>query len=555
MRRGWSGTLLVVGGLLTGAAPVGAQDPAAGFLESNLATGALPSARWPDMADARAVLDTFYAARGYAPIWDRGAGFDEAAYAAIAALRASAERGLDPRDYDVTLLDSLALAPPDANPAHRAERDLLLTLAVTRYLRDLRDGRVALTPFGHLKAKIPAPEDAALLQRATDGEPIEALAREVEPHLAQYRNLLRLLSYYRALADTFRFHRLVQATVRPGRPYAGSAELRRRLVAFGDLDTAAVTTPGRYDSTLAAAVRHFQVRHALTPDGVLGASTRQALGVSPRTRVTQLILALERLRWLPPLEGSRLVVVNIPAFELFAFDSIGGTGTPTLRMPVVLGSAFDHQTPVLLQALQAVQFRPYWNVPAEIFRREYLPRLAADPLLLRKSHMEILGARDSVLGDSVTAKELRELQTPRLRVRQRPGPWNALGATKFSFVNSYDVYLHGTPDTQAFRRARRDASHGCIRVRDPAKLAEWVLDGSGWGRGAIDSAMTGTADTVRAEPIFETSVLIFYTTAAAMPDGEARFYEDIYTHDRDLVRQLRVRQQLSGRTPAVPGPS
>lgn len=541
--RGWARTLAIVGGLLHGVAPVAAQDPAAGFLESNLATGALPSARWPDMSDARAVLDTFYAARGYAPIWDRGAGYDEAAYAAIAALRAAGERGLDPADYDSWRLDSLALLAPDQNPAHRAERDLLLTLAVTRYLRDLRDGRVALTPFGHLKTKIPVPEDAALLARAAAGEPMESLAREIEPHLAEYRNLLHVLSYYRALADTFQFHRLAQATVRPGRPYAGTAELRRRLIAFGDLDTTAVATLGQYDSILAGGVKHFQLRHALTPDGVLGEDTRRALDVPPAVRVTQLVLALERLRWLPPLDGPRLLVVNIPAYELFAFDSIGGTGTPTLRMPVVLGSAFDHQTPVLLQSLQMVQFRPFWNVPAPIFRKEYLPRLGADPLLLRKAHMEVLGPRDTILGDSVTRATLRGLRAGQFRVRQQPGPWNALGPTKFSFVNAYDVYLHGTPDTQAFRHARRDASHGCIRVQDPARLAEWVLEGSTWGRGAIDSAMAGTADTVRAEPIFETAVLIYYATAAAMPDGEARFYEDIYSHDADLVRQLKVRQR------------
>ena len=537
-----AGALLLCGGLLLGAVPAVAQDPAAGFLESNLATGSLPSARWPDMADARAVLDTFYAARGYAPIWDRGAGYDEAARAAIVALRAAAERGLDPRDYDSPRLDSLALLPADPNPAHRAERDLLLTLAVTRYLRDLRDGRVALTPFGHLKTEVPVPADTALLSRAALGEPIESLAREVEPHLAQYRNLLTLLARYRALADTFRYRRLVPATVRPGRRYAGVAELRRRLIAFGDLDTTTALVPGVYDSALAVGVRRFQLRHALIPDGVLGPGTWQALRVTPATRVRQLVLALERLRWLPPLDGPRLLVVNIPGFELFAFDSIGGTGAPVLEMPVVIGDSFDHRTPVMLQPLRQVEFHPYWNVPRQILKDEILPLLAADSLYLRKARMEIVGARDTVLGDSLTPGRLRGLERGWLRVRQRPGPWNALGLTKFTFPNRADIYLHGTPDTAAFRRARRDLSHGCIRVQDPPALAEWVLAGSTWDRVRIDSALAGTADTVRALVTRPTDVLIFYTTAVAMPDGQARFYQDIYGHDPELIRQLRTRR-------------
>ena len=157
--------------------------------------------------------------------------------------------------------------------------------------------------------------------------------------------------------------------------------------------------------------------------------------------------------------------------------------------------------------------------------------------------MEIVGARDTVLGDSLTPARMRGLTRGWFRVRQRPGPWNALGLTKFTFPNRADIYLHGTPDTALFRRARRDLSHGCIRVQDPPALAEWALAGSPWDRARIDSALAGNADTVRAQVTRPTSVLIFYTTAVAMPDGQARFYDDIYGFDPSLVRQLRVRQR------------
>jgi murein L,D-transpeptidase YcbB/YkuD len=536
--------LMALFGCLT-SAPLVAQDPVAPFLRAAIEVGSLSIGGRSDFTAHRPFLDSLYRARGDAPAWDGKDGYDEIARAAIAALRASAERGLIPGDYDVPLLDSIAAAGSDPDPFRRAERELLLTLAILRYLRDLRDGRVALTPFGHLKAEVPIPTDVALLARAAAGTPIESLAREVEPHLAQYRHLLRELARFQALADTFRFRSLAPGSARIGQRYAGTQELRRRLIAYGDLGVESVEGPeDRFDSTLAAGLRRFQGRHALTPDGVLGPATRAALQVRPATRVRQLVLALERLRWLPPLEGSRLLVVNIPAYELFGFDSIGGTGEPALRMPVVIGNAFDHRTPVMLQPLTTIEFHPFWNVPRSILREEILPLVAADSLYLRRARMEVVGPRDSVWGDSVTPEIGRGLARGRFRVRQRPGPWNALGLTKIIFPNTADVYLHGTPDTAAFRRARRDLSHGCIRVHDPARLSEWLLRGTVWDRARIDATLAGEQDTVRATIAVPSRVLLYYATAAATPQGEALFYEDIYGQDRPLLAALAARGRV-----------
>ena len=534
---------LCAAALLGIAVPVGAQDPASFFLRAAIDQGSLPLSRYPDFSALRPFLDSLYRGRDDDLVWDRKDGYGEIAHAAIVALRASAERGLLPRDYDVALLDSIAEAAPDPDPFRRSERDLLLTLAVLRYLRDLRDGRISMTPFREIKTEIPIPTDVGLLTRAASGTPIEQLAREVEPHVAQYRNLLTQLAKYRALADTFRYRPLAAGTVRPGQRFAGTRELRRRLIAFGDLPVDAPAAGVRYDSLLAEGVKRFQLRHALDADGVLGMGTRAALNVTPAARVRQIVLALERLRWLPPLDGPRLLVVNIPAFELFAFDSTGGRGAPAFRMRVVIGTAFDHETPVMLQELLTVYFRPYWNVPRKILRDEVLPLLRTDSLYLRKTRMEVVGPKDSVVGDLATPAILRGLERGALRVRQKPGPWNALRLTKFTFPNTADIYLHGTPDTLAFRRARRDVSHGCIRVQDPAALAEWVLAGApGWDRGAIDSARTGSADTVRAEVAKATMVLIYYTTAVASPDGQIWFYQDIYGHDRPLQAALARRR-------------
>ncbi|HTK55386.1 MAG TPA: hypothetical protein VL295_01065, partial [Gemmatimonadales bacterium] len=213
------------------AAPLAAQDPTAHFLRATLDAGRLPAASRADLADVDSALDAFYAARRDAPVWDLGQGYTQAARAAIVTLRVSDERGLDPRDYDVARLDSLAEAYPDTSAEGRAGRDLLLTVAITRYLRDLREGRVAGTPFAHVKERTPIPAVVGQLQRAGSGTPLEALAREVEPHLAQYRNLLRQLARYRQLVTTLDLRPLPTRVARPGQRYTGTAELWRRLVA------------------------------------------------------------------------------------------------------------------------------------------------------------------------------------------------------------------------------------------------------------------------------------------------------------------------------------
>ncbi|MEO6068028.1 MAG: L,D-transpeptidase family protein [Gemmatimonadales bacterium] len=520
-----------------------AQDPAATAIRALLTSARIPSSRHPDFTGQVEVLSRLYAARGDAPLWDDGNGLTPLAHAAIVTLGASAERGLDPEEYDVRLLDSLADAGVAASVEIRAERDVLLSRALSRYLSDLRDGRVPDTPFDHLKLGIPIDASVALVQRAAAGEAIETLAREVEPPLVQYRNLLRHLARYHQLAGSLILVPLPRAIPGIGEPYAGAAELRRRLIAYGDLiaDSAPADT-AVYDSVLAEGVRHFQFRHSLEPDGVLGAPTRRELAVPPARREEQIALALERLRWLPPLPDQRIIVVNIPAFTLVAFDSIGGTGTPVLQMRVVIGRAFDKRTPVMYEPLRSVEFRPYWNIPVKILREEYLPQLSLQPLFLRRQRMEVLGARDSVLGDGVTPEILWGLANGAYRLRQRPGGWNALGATKFTFPNRADIYLHGTPDTTAFSLARRDLSHGCIRLQDPGSLAEWALRGvPGWDIAQIDSVVAGTGNVLVpvAEPI---GVLIYYATATATSDGEIRFHPDIYGHDR------RLRAALTGRS-------
>jgi murein L,D-transpeptidase YcbB/YkuD len=241
-------------------------------------------------------------------------------------------------------------------------------------------------------------------------------------------------------------------------------------------------------------------------------------------RVRQIEIALERLRWLPDMKRERVVIVNIPMFYLWGWEQDRPDGVPVIGMAAIIGRARVTKTPIFSAWMTSVVFNPSWNVPDSILRNEILPALARDPAYLQRNHMDMTS-------DGATT-----------RVRQRPGPWNALGRIKFDLPNVHDVYLHDTPAPELFSKSRRDFSHGCVRVEDPVRLAEWALKGqSEWTRdrifAAVDAGVTRTVGLVQ-----QPRVLMFYMTAAFMPEeGAVRFADDIYGHDARLDAWLKAR--------------
>jgi murein L,D-transpeptidase YcbB/YkuD len=320
-------------------------------------------------------------------------------------------------------------------------------------------------------------------------------------------------------------------------------------VALGDLPAGTVAATGstEYRGALVDGVKRFQRRHGLALDGIIGRSSDVALRIPIATRVRQIELALERLRWLPHLGEQRLLAINIPMFRVWAWDAIPPDGEPLFGMDVIVGRALRTQTPVFVEQLQELIFRPYWNVPSSIVRHEILPRLDRDPEYLRRERMEIvLGPGDDARVVADTPENLVRLRQGTLRLRQRPGPQNALGLVKFVFPNSENVYMHGTPAQALFSRSRRDFSHGCVRVENPIALAEWALkEQPQWTRDRIVAAMTGT-QSIRVPLLKPIQVILFYTTAAVMPDdGTIHFAEDIYLHDALLDRALARRRSAN----------
>ena len=491
-------------------------------------------------------------------LWSSGARLNPQARQAAELLAAAATHGLEPQDYHASeLLQTVNQAdqaaqggaqPQAATTATLARLEPALTQAMAQYLSDLHGGRINPRLI-HYDFAPPRPDDFdadAYLRAAVAGQRLAEAAREAAPRLPLYEQLRQALAHYRLLADHPAWRQPLPplpgarggagGKLSPGQPYAGLGLLAQRLAAMDDLAPGAPLPP-RYGGVLVEAVQAFQQRHGISPDGVVGPATLAQLQVTPAARVRQIELALERLRWTPLLQGPRMVVINIPEFVLRAYDVRDGRITVRQEMKVIVGKALNTRTPLFDETMRFIEFSPYWNVPPSIARAEIVPRLRRDPGYFAREGLEFVlpgGQVDAQL----SASRLDAVLAGKSRIRQRPGPRNALGDIKFIFSNSDNIYLHHTPAPGLFGRDRRDFSHGCIRVEQPLALARFVLQGMpGWNEARIRQAMEkGESSTLRlAEPV---PVLIAYGTAL-VKQGRPYFFEDIYGLDRVLDAALR----------------
>lgn len=520
-------------------APAANASPEASQIRSLAMQAAQAGQPAPRPYDERDWLDRFYAPVAYEPVWKNGS-----AKTAIAALQDAALHGLSPVEYDA---DGLAAQLGDVNASSTARLDIALTSAMLHYLADLRVGRVrseyhTALPDPRLKAFDPVER----LRKALQEKRLAAAIEDAEPAMPLYKRVRGTLAEYRELARTphVGLPALPARTkVEAGAPYAHAIALHQRLVLLGDMEaSAALPLAGRYTPELAQAVKRFQLRHGLTSDGILGRGTIAALNVPLSHRVRQLELTLERLRWLPDFAPGPVIAINLPAYRLWAFDTSTGVGVaePALEMRVIVGAAVKTQTPLFIGQMRYLEFNPYWNVPRSIERAEIIPKLVRDPAYLAKNEMELvpLGGAGAPTS-AVDAATLDALRAGKYRVRQRPGPKNALGAVKFAMPNPMNIYLHSTSARELFKLTRRDLSHGCIRVEDPHGLAEFVLsDQPQWTPESIADAMEpGPMRIVNLKaPI---PVVLFYTTAITDRAGKAIFAEDIYKRDPALELVLR----------------
>jgi murein L,D-transpeptidase YcbB/YkuD len=507
------------------------------------AAGRLPDLRWPDFSDYRVLVSNFYDSSGYAPAWLMNSEPTQPAQTVIEVLKQADSKGLKSEDYDGSRwADRLVRLRQSPSPADQARFDAALTVCAMRYISDLHIGRV--NPQ-HFKFNLDASQKkydlpVFLREKVINSGDVRAELAQIEPPFPGYKRTLQALQRYMELArqDNGEQLPIPAKPVDPGSSYNGVPRLTRLLSLLGDLqNNAAPENSSLYVGPLVDAVKHFQERHGLTPDGRLGAQTLKEMNTPLSFRVEQLRLTLERWRWVPYGFPRPPIVVNIPEFRLRTYN---GDGTIDLMMNVIVGKAYRHETPVFERDMKYVVFRPYWNVPPSIQRSEIVPAIRKDRDYVAKKNYEVVTPQGSVVtAGTISDEVLQQLAAGKLLVRQKPGPTNALGLVKLMFPNEYNVYLHSTPSQQLFSQTRRDFSHGCIRVEKPAELAAWVLhDKPEWTLDRVRSAMQTGKDNVQVNLTNPVPVLILYGTAVVDEQNEAHFFDDIYGYDADLEKVL-----------------
>lgn len=447
------------------------------------------------------LVRALYAAYDDSPLWLQPEGVKERASALLAALDSAPTHALRTDAYP---LDSIRRVvntktiDSSATAKDIASADVLLTAAYVGYVSDMLIGQLdpqAMSQAWHIPARLSA-VDSALLNTLEDESIADRLA-QMAPQDSEYALLRREYSRYSVMAAQGGWPTLTADM--------GRTELAIRL----DMEGYHVPAPDSLFSVLA----RWQYRHDLEPDGKLGPATFAALNVPADERVRQIALNMERHRWLPRTLGQRYVYVNVPAFRLDAFDS----GQRVLSMKVVVGAEYDgRDTPVFSDMMRWVVFRPYWKPTERILKNEILPKIQSDREYLARNDMEY--------GREGRAKVLR----------QRPGAHNSLGLVKFVFPNDYDIYLHDTNQKSLFTKSVRAASHGCIRLEQPDKLAEYVL---GWTPDSVRSAMQAGKDNRTVALPNKLPVYIVYFTSYGR-DGQLHFADDVYRRDEGLKTRM-----------------
>jgi len=472
-------------------------------------------------------LRRLYQLHGYDLLW---ANRDDRVGALGSAFDSAADDGLD---LPVPLAD-----PRKVRSADAVERDVLLSDGALRLAAALAVGRARPEQWEDDWAiAAPSFDAVAGLDRALSGNRLGPWLGSLAPSDLRYVRLKSALALYRDLARRGGWPKVAAGpTLKPGMIDERVGPLRKRLIAEGYLPSDNVAPPlelpadltvpegpggiavpplGKdvelFDPTLDQAVRAFQQRQGIVEDGAVGPRTLAALNVSPRARVEQIALTLERWRSLPRDFGKNYVFVNVPGESLEVFEN----GARVMAMKVVVGDRL-HPTPVVQSRIAAITFNPTWRVPLSIGKAEIAPKIKADPRYLEKNQMIQKGA---------------------YYFEQLPGPKNPLGQIKFETPNKFDVYLHDTSTHRTFERVARALSHGCVRVENARLLAGYVLDGPKWSPEEIDGVIA-LGETQRADVTRKLRVSILYFTSFVDADGTIEFREDIYGRDKRLRAAL-----------------
>lgn len=540
----------------------------------------LSTLKSPDYTNYQPQVGRFYENRNWEVAWTRDGRPTEQATRLIQLFGDAANKGLDPEDYDgsrwAQRTQQLKGAPQGKAIA---EFDVAMTVSAMRFLSDLHLGRINPQSLDY-DIDVPARRaqfDLATLlnEQLIDADDVASVVNGVEPQNPMYKKTEDALPHYLQLAKQSSQPLPPAAKpIGPNGTYPGMQALAQRLALEGDMpgQAQAPAAGDRYTPEIAQAVQQFQNRHGLNADGKLSQATIDALNVPMNVRAQQISDSLERWRWLPDNFVKPRVLVNLPEYYVRAYDTGGNLA---FKMKVVDGESKDnHNTPVFVRTMRYMIFRPFWNLPPDIVKKDLLARHASQSYF--DAHGYEVTDRN---GKPVTGWSMDDLEHSRYLVRQKPGPKNSLGLVKFMFPNEYDIYMHSTPEMNLFNLAQRDRSHGCVRLNDAEKMANFVLDGQGdWNAEKIHQAMYGEplsgggngGDTPANGPDNKAAtkptsqdldsgqsstdsdvkdnhqvnlqtqlpVVLTYLTANADEDGTMHFFDDVYGYDKELEDAL-----------------
>ncbi|MEO9003365.1 MAG: L,D-transpeptidase family protein [Ginsengibacter sp.] len=463
-------------------------------------------------------MRNFYKNRNYHFAWFSMAGLTEQARTFYNLHHTYVMADMDTSEYDKKLDTTMDQLLNDDNfiltPQEVTKTELHLTQHFFKFSKEVYEGTIdPLQLQWHIpKKKIDAVSllDSLIAKNGTKLEDWEPVNR--------FYPLLKgkLLTYYKMDKNGGWDSIILNNKVyRPGDSSEIIPTLKKRLTITGDYS--GEDTSFKFTDPLNQALQHAQKRFGLNADGVLGNQTAKELNVSVKDRIEQMLINMERLKWMPNESSGTRLVANIPEFRLHVFNG----DQQEFSMKIVVGKA-GHNTVIFTDSLDYVVFNPYWNIPQSIVRNEILPSMRRDKNYLRKNNMEQTGYFNGLPV-----------------IRQKPGPLNALGRVKFIFPNNYNIYFHDTPAKSLFNLSDRAFSHGCIRLSEPERLADYLLiNNPEWTQSRINTMMTQGGKNTWVKLKQKVPVYIVYFTAWVTKDGTLNFRNDIYGHDAKMEKMM-----------------
>jgi L,D-transpeptidase YcbB len=492
----------------------------------------------PPLFNRDLCLAVIYNKTGLKPLWVSETGPSSRAAVIWDFLKRSDDEGLDSQRYDIDEITSLW---PTKVPASLARLDTLLTYNLVKYIHDINFGRIrpALSNFSEFSDGEEINFDVvAAVNSALNTPDLKAYLTSLAPAHHYYRDLKAALSVYRAIASSGGWQHIPQGkTIHPGEKDARLSYICKRLVSPG---ISPILPPENnvYSPDLQKAVKRFQWLNGIDSDGVIGPNTLAVMNIPVSRLVEQIIVNMARWRWQAHVLGDKYVMINIANYNLTAFNN----HVMVLNFPVIIGQ-LQHQTPVFSDSIKYIEFNPFWNITPGIAKNEELPNLRKNPRYLVDRHVRLFdGWEAGAIELDSTKMDWQKITRARIasfRLRQDPGPWNALGRIKFGFPNKYSIYMHDTPTKDLFSRNKRDFSHGCIRLSNPLALAIFALQdqGRGWTKEKVESYYySDKRMIIRLKPPLP--VHITYQTTWVDKDGLIHFNRDIYARDEKLYKAL-----------------